>query len=289
MTSGRSAVTRRRFVTAGVAALGAAATAGFYAWRVEPHWIDIVHRDLPIANLPADLEGRNLVQISDLHVGPDVDSDYLIAALRQVATLEPALTVLTGDFITYRFTTHVDEAARVLEHLDPGPLGCAAILGNHDHGLGWSQFEIADLVRSRLQDLGICVLRNNSQSFAGLTVIGLGDLWAKDCKPEMALANVDATAASVMLCHNPDGADLPGLADYRGWILSGHTHGGQCKPPFLPPPMLPVRNRRYTSGAFELSGGRKMYINRGLGHLLRVRFNARPELTCFRLTRQEVS
>ncbi len=53
---------------------------------------------------------------------------------------------------------------------------------------------------------------------------------------------------------------------------------------FLPPPMLPVKNRRYTSGAFDLGDGRSLYINRGLGHLLRVRFNARPEITCFRLT-----
>ena len=46
--------------------------------------------------------------------------------------------------------------------------------------------------------------------------------------------------------------------------MSGHTHGGQCKPPFLPP----VVNRRYTSGAFDLGDGRSLYINRGLGHLL---------------------
>ena len=49
--------------------------------------------------------------------------------------------------------------------------------------------------------------------------------------------------------------------------------------------MLPVKNRRYTSGEFELSGGRRMYINRGVGHLLRVRFNARPEVTLFQLTK----
>ena len=48
--------------------------------------------------------------------------------------------------------------------------------------------------------------------------------------------------------------------------------------------MLPVKNRRYTSGEFELTGGRRMYISRGVGHLLRVRFNARPEVTLFTLT-----
>jgi predicted MPP superfamily phosphohydrolase len=45
----------------------------------------------------------------------------------------------------------------------------------------------------------------------------------------------------------------------------------------------PVRNRRYTRGEFELSGGRRLYISRGVGHLQRVRFNVRPEITVFRL------
>ena len=71
----------------------------------------------------------------------------------------------------------------------------------------------------------------------------------------------------------------------EGWILSGHTHGGQCKPPFLPPPLLPVRNRRYTSGEIDATGGRRLYISRGVGHTMMVRFNARPEVTVFTLQR----
>ncbi len=71
--------------------------------------------------------------------------------------------------------------------------------------------------------------------------------------------------------------------DYQGWILAGHTHGGQCKPPFLPPPLLPVWNPRYTAGEFPLAGNRRLYINRGIGYVLRVRFNVRPEITVFHL------
>jgi predicted MPP superfamily phosphohydrolase len=73
------------------------------------------------------------------------------------------------------------------------------------------------------------------------------------------------------------------MGKHDGWILSGHTHGGQCKPPFLTPPLLPVRNRRYTAGEFALDGGRRLYISRGVGHLRQVRFNVRPEVTVFEL------
>jgi predicted MPP superfamily phosphohydrolase len=44
-----------------------------------------------------------------------------------------------------------------------------------------------------------------------------------------------------------------------------------------------VVNRRYTAGEFRLPGERRLYVNRGVGHLLRVRFNFRPEVTLFEL------
>jgi hypothetical protein len=96
---------------------------------------------------------------------------------------------------------------------------------------------------------------------------------------------VEFGRAALVLSHNPDTADEPVWGSYSGWILAGHTHGGQCKPPFLPPPLLPVRNRRYRCGEYSLEGGRRMYISRGVGHLLQVRFNVRPEVTVFHLTR----
>ena len=129
------------------------------------------------------------------------------------------------------------------------------------------------------------ILRNEIREVDGLQVIGLDDLWAGRFDVRKAIAGTDLSRPAIALSHNPDTADDPGWGDYSGWILAGHTHGGQCKPPFLPPPLLPVKNRRYTSGEFELTGGRRMYINRGVGHLLRVRINARPEVTLFQLTR----
>jgi len=41
------------------------------------------------------------------------------------------------------------------------------------------------------------------------------------------------------------------------------------------------------AGEYALAGGRRLYINRGLGYLRRVRFAARPEITVFELERQQ--
>ena len=85
------------------------------------------------------------------------------------------------------------------------------------------------------------------------------------------LAALDPRRPAIVLSHNPDSLDLPIWGALTGWVLAGHTHGGQCRPPFLPPPILPVRNRRYTAGPFDVAPGRTLYVNRGLGHMIPVR------------------
>lgn len=282
VTPRRRRFTRRRFLAA--LASGAALT-GFYAWRIEPHWLEFVRRDLPIESLPPGLIGRTLVQVSDLHCGPQVDDGYLIETFERIRALAPDIVVHTGDLVTASRIATEERLESVLRHFPRGRLGTAAVLGNHDYGWSWKYQKIAGLVEHAWQGLGATVLRNRVVEFGGLQLMGLEELWSERLSLPTALPQLDPARAALALCHNPDACDLPGWEGFRGWILAGHTHGGQCRPPFLPPPILPVINRRYTSGEFELSGGRRLYINRGVGHLWRVRFNVRPEVTVFRLTR----
>ena len=276
---------RRDILRSGGIMLGGSVGLGLYAWRIEPHWVEFVHRPLPIDNLPRPLEGATLAQISDLHVGPDVDSTYLVDVLRNVASLKPDIVAFTGDFITYRGKEVLDELGRVLEHFPAGRLATVGALGNHDSGDRWRSDRVARAVQRRATDAGIDLLRNSARDVHGLRIVGLEDLWSRNFEPEPLLEELPTGAPGVVLSHNPDAVDSDGWAGYRGWILSGHTHGGQCKPPFLPPPLLPVKNARYTAGEFDLGDGRRMYISRGVGHKERVRFNVRPEVTLFRLAR----
>ena len=277
-------ITRRRFVKASAAAVGLGAVAGIYTWRIEPHWLEVVERRLSIAGLPRDLAGLRLVQLSDLHIGPRVDDGYLLGCFQRVKELAAEFVVYTGDFTSHEPQV-LDHARRMFSHLPLGRRGTFGILGNHDYGLRWSQAHVAQRIADLATDAGVRVLRNEVVETAGLHVVGLDDLWADRFDLIAGLSTLPTGAAPIVLSHNPDTADVPGWGAYSGWILSGHTHGGQCKPPFLPPPLLPVRNRRYTCGEFDLPGGRRLYVSRGVGHLLRVRFNVRPEITVFRLER----
>jgi predicted MPP superfamily phosphohydrolase len=280
---------RRDFLLkVGAAATATAAGVGGYTWLIEPHWEQIVERDLPIATLPRSLAGARLVQMSDIHAGPRVATDYLVDAFGRAAALRPDIVVFTGDFISVVYDRPAGDAdvgklREVLAHLPRGRIATLGILGNHDYGRRWAEPAVAQRVVSEAERAGIRILRNEVAHVHGLDVIGVDDLWAHQSDMKRALATRTSDAA-IALCHNPDGLDELAWGDYKGWVLAGHTHGGQCKPPFLPPPMLPVRNKRYTAGEIPLANGRRLYINRGLGHLIRVRFNVRPEITSFTLT-----
>jgi predicted MPP superfamily phosphohydrolase len=281
-------VNRRDFLKLGaIAGASTAAGVGGYTWLVEPHWEKIVERALPNANLPPSLAGARLVQLSDLHVGPRVDDGYLVTALERAAALRPDIVVVTGDFMSIRYDRptrdiELGQLRDVLAHLPRGRLATLGILGNHDYGRNWSEPAVAARVVAVAERAGVRVLRNEVATVDGLDVIGVDDLWAHRSDTKRAL-DARTSGSAIALCHNPDAMDELPWGDYKGWILAGHTHGGQCKPPFLPPPMLPVRNKRYTAGEIPLGHGRRLYINRGLGHLLQVRFNARPEITAFTL------
>jgi predicted MPP superfamily phosphohydrolase len=274
-------LTRRQWL--GLACFAAGGTAAYTAF-VEPYWIEVVRRDLPIESLPPALDGKTLVQLSDLHAGKRVPDSLLRAGFDLVNAIEPDILAITGDFMTCHRDEQVGHACRVLEALRPGRLGTFAILGNHDYGDVWRHAPTGDKLTTGLRDMGITVLRNRRADVAGLSLAGMDDLWGPNWSPEEALAGLSPDPPAIVLCHNPDGLDQPGWGDYRGWVLSGHTHGGQCKPPFLPPPWVPVKNRRYVAGEVALDDGRRVYINRALGFHREVRFNVRPEITVFRLT-----
>ena len=274
-------MTRRKFLLygAGAAALGALG----YACLFEPHFVEIVRRSLPVEHLPEKLRGSTLALISDLHVGPRVDSDYLIDSIRRIGPMNPDIVAITGDIIHFRNPERFVMLQRVLKELPHGKRATVAVLGNHDYGHKWSEPDVAELVVAECNAAGVTVLRNETLDVDGLLLIGMDDFLANRFKPQEALAQWNPERAALVLCHNPDALDLPGWGNYSGWVLSGHTHGGQCKPPFLPAPILPVRNRLYSSGEISLPDGRRVYINRGLGYLHRVRFNVRPEITVFTL------
>lgn len=255
-----------------------------YSWQIEPFWVEFVKKKLPIKNLPEELEGKVLMQISDLHVGNRFDWNFLIESFQKAQQFNPDFVVYTGDFVNHGTLEDHKSLGKVMEKAIYGKLGTFGILGNHDYGKNWKDLGSSETICEILENSGVTMLKNQQKESHGLNIIGFDDLWSPNFDPMKVMKDYDSSKANIVLCHNPDVCDKDVWNGYQGWILSGHTHGGQCRIPGVITPILPVNNRKYVSGEIDLEDGRMLYINRAIGHSFQVRFMVRPEITVFTLT-----
>lgn len=276
---------RRKFIkTSIISTLGTSTLIGLYSWHIEPFWLEFVHKTMPIKNLPKSHIGMTLMQISDIHIGNQFDYQFIIDSFVKAQALRPDYVVYTGDYVSWESKEQLTQLQEVMNHAVLGKMGTYAILGNHDYGRDWSEISVAEDITQILNDSKINVLSNTSTNTDGLNIIGMDDYWGLNYDSKTIKSHYKKEAANIALVHNPDVCDHPIWEDYDSWILSGHTHGGQVKAPFLNPFILPVVNKSYSSGKIDLTGNRTLYINRALGHLWQVRFNVRPEITVFHLS-----
>jgi len=284
----RELINRGRYFKS--AALG---TLGFCTrWAVDvhghrPEWIEVAEIDLSLQNIPHRLRGVRMAHISDLHYSRTVTGGYLRRCIERINQLDVGLVVLTGDYITYDFQGKFRQKLFALLSNIHSRYGVYACLGNHDYGIRYlprsRQDYLLRLLIQGMKDSGVTVLRNKSilLDINGHPVwlVGLGDLRSGDFRPRKAFANVPSNQITIVLMHNPRGAEY--LSEYpANVVVSGHTHGAKSRYPAMR--TSTSRHRRFHSGIYELDG-KKLYVNRGLGRVGRIRLNSRPEITVFNL------
>ncbi len=276
--------TRRRFLRLSAAAAAAAGLGlPLDAFAVEPYWPRIARHRLVFEPPARPPSGLRILHLTDLHRSSIVPDRFLARHLARGMALEPHLVVLTGDYVTAAHSRWIDGLGDVLRALR-APLGVFAVPGNHDGG-AWAgghggSPELTPMTRE-LESAGIAVLVNERITLVHggvpFDVAGLGDLWAGMFDPAATFAGAGAGRFCLTLTHNPD--TLMDLVEYPAdLLLCGHTHGGQVRVPGLGAPILPVEQRRFDQGWFDLGAGRQAFVNRGLGMLRRVRFRCRPEM-----------
>ena len=276
-----------QMVTRTGAAVITAATAG-YARRVAPWRVHYPTLDMPIRGLHPDLEGLRIAQLTDLHLNSWTPAALLKQVVDKVNDSGCDVVCVTGDLVSDSYED-VRAAAELLSQLRPRVL---VSLGNHDYatdaeGGPWAGTGIADKLQEALQAVGATVLRNSSTMIergAGrICVVGLEDLWSGRFDPGPAVSGLPDDEPIIAMSHNPDTGPL--LEPWRPhWILAGHTHGGQIRFPLIGPTLLPVRNRSFDQGLINL-GFAQMYVCRGAGSKVPVRFRCPPEVPTFVLRR----
>jgi predicted MPP superfamily phosphohydrolase len=228
------------------------------------------------------MDGLTIALLSDFHYDPVFSIHPLKAAVDIVNGLRPDVIVLTGDFVSLPWFGKDAHAAAAAEPCAQwlrkmqAPHGLWAVLGNHD------AFTDARRVTDALRTQGIQVLENQSapiESNGGrFWLAGVNDVVAG--KPDLpaTLHALPADEAVVLLAHEPDYADY--VQRYAVDLqLSGHSHGGQVRLPFVPPLFLPALAKKYIWGLYKV-GGLTLYTNPGLGTVnIPARLNCPPEIT----------
>lgn len=249
-------------------------------WKFNPDEITITEIPIKLQRLPSDFEHFRIVQMSDFHFGSWFNKSALLHSIEVVNQLEPDLIAITGDFISYNPSKHMQFLIDALSRLNAAE-GKVAVLGNHDYYS--DPYLVREILReSNIHDLSnqVYTLQRNSSH---LNFAGIDDhLTGKDNLNHVIKQIRDGTA-TVLLAHEPDFADISAPTGSFDLQLSGHTHGGQIRLPFFGSIYLPPLGRKYPSGIYSING-MTLYTNRGLGaSWLRFRYNCPPEISVFTL------
>ena len=277
---------RRKFIrlaaSAGVAALAADTL------LLEPNRPRIVRKQIPLRRWPARLEGFTIALLSDFHYDPFFSAHPLRSAIGMVNQLRPDMIALTGDFVSVPIfgdpadgASAAEPCAQLLRKLQ-APHGLWAVMGNHD------VYSDSDRVTAALRAVGIQVLSNQSNPIerdgSRFWLSGVDDVLGGAADLDSTLHSIPTGEATILLAHEPDYADYASEhpVDLQ---LSGHSHGGQVRLPFIGPLFLPELARKYVRGLFTI-GGLTLYTNAGLGTVrVPVRLNCPPEITLLTLHR----
>lgn len=248
--------------------------------------------DIPIKNLPTELEGLKLAQISDIHLGAYYSLERLESLLQRVADSKPDLLAITGDIFDDAQMNHA--AIKLVDSFtDKFKFGIYYCHGNHEHfrGIRAIEMELAQTsihwlvnrsahVTDKLYILGV-----DYPSRAPITSSG-GDKERdenfRETRNEFmhrALKGVPDDAIKILLAHHPEFID-DGAARHCALTLTGHTHGSQFG--IFGVPMFPVF--KYTRGIVKI-GDSLGYVHVGNGSWFPFRFGCPPEIAYFTLRR----
>jgi predicted MPP superfamily phosphohydrolase len=277
-------LSRRQFLSRSASGVVGVAGSGFvgYVSIISPQKIAVRRYRMPIAGLPKDLDGLRITHISDTHYGPYVPKHFLEDVIGAANGLGGDVMLLTGDYVHYT-PEAVPTGVALLANLK-APLGCAAVLGNHDH------WEGTDACIKAFSKTNINLIDNNrlflspegftsrATSDSAVCVAGMGDLWTDKISFYKALSGIPDEMPRLLLSHNPDVAELLDGRYRVDMMLSGHTHGGQIALPGVSA-IAPTRfGDRYLGGVCQ-GPQCPVVVSRGIGvAVVPVRFRVPPEL-----------
>ena len=140
-------------------------------------------------------------------------------------------------------------------------------------------------LRRELEERGMQFLDNRAVRLGGTGVylVGIEDLLEGRPDLDRGLQGVPDDAPTILLSHNPDIIETE-ASSRADLILAGHTHGGQIVLPLLGPAYTQTEQlTRSEASGYSRHGRTHVYVHRGLGESIPIRFGAPPHVTFLKL------
>ncbi|GAE31965.1 metallophosphoesterase [Halalkalibacter hemicellulosilyticus] len=204
----------------------------------------------------------NVVQLTDLHNKEFPNRNQkLLEAIQQA---EADFIVITGDWID-RKTVDTSNALRLVDQMKAIHDHVYYVTGNHE----WENALFSHFMDD-LAERGVVILHNEHAVLTvrgvDIQIVGIDDASTNHENLVTAFESIDENLYTIFLSHSPVvtkrspnvSADL---------VLSGHTHGGQVRFPFIGALIAPDDGLFPTldKGIFPLGDDRYLYIDSGLG------------------------
>jgi len=256
---------------------------GRWAWKVH-------NVELKFENLPAEMDGTTVVQISDIHIGSFFNLYHKVKpAIDKINDLKADYLVFTGDLVN-NIVAEVNGWEPLLQSMR-AKKGKFSILGNHDYGdyVSWENDTLKSNNLNELiekhREIGFTPLLNSSvelhPEFYLLGVENWGVApFRQSGKLEETLAEVPDNAFKLLLSHDPSHFDEQVVGTTVDLTLSGHTHGMQFGIERFGLKWSPVSLRYKKWAGLYTVGKQFLYVNRGFGYLgFPGRVGIYPEIT----------
>jgi hypothetical protein len=202
-----------------------------------------------------------IVQVTDFHSNHRIDINRL---LEEIQEFNPHMIALTGDLVDHK-TEDLTTSLKLVDSLLSTDVPIYFVEGNH---------EVANRHRrellNELSERGVTILSNNRTEMVveGKIVNIYGaEFYVEEADYQDLLEKVDSKALNILLSHSPVRPSW--YADGRvDLILSGHTHGGQIRLPFVGGIVSPGQGffPQYDKGLMQLPEGTLLHIDSGIGN-----------------------
>lgn len=201
-----------------------------------------------------------ITQITDFHSNKYIDLDKLF---KDIIEYQPDIIVLTGDIIDHK-TPDLKLAIELVKKATKINSNVYFVSGNHeDRNPLYPEFE------NIMKKLGIVILNNESTVIdvngERINLVGVKFYLNRE-DYNRAIKDIDKDSYTILLSHSPN-RPIKYLTSKEDLILSGHTHGGQVRLPFIGAIIAPGQGLfpKFDKGIIEIENT-TLYIDSGLGN-----------------------